>query len=136
MAPLNAANRRTGDAPNAYVFALGAYGWTRLLVFASSLEAAVEEIGPWAAEHAKGLLCDEQVSQEYLRLRDEWTEAHPGQEPSDDEVEEFQNEAEVDTTHIGDDHRILSWEWVVALDGAGPRELGDFVRESRRYRPF
>ncbi len=48
-----------------YVLAFGAYGWTRLLVWANSLDEALDECIDWLAEHAPGLLCDENVNEDY-----------------------------------------------------------------------
>lgn len=52
---------------NRYVIALGAYGWTQLLVWANSLEDAIEECAEWCADNAPGLLCDTEVEEEYKR---------------------------------------------------------------------
>lgn len=39
-----------------------------LLVWARSLESALDECVDWAAEHAPGLLCDSEVAEECQRL--------------------------------------------------------------------
>jgi len=51
---INPTERRYYD--HAYVMWFGAYGWTRLHVFASDLEDALETCAAWLADHAPGLI--------------------------------------------------------------------------------
>lgn len=51
-----------------YVLALGAYGWTRVCVWANSLEDALDEAVDWATEHAPGFIYTDEVKEEYRRL--------------------------------------------------------------------
>lgn len=51
-----------------YLIFLGAYGWTRLLVFARTWDDAVDEAIDWCVQNAPGLLCTTEVHEEYDRL--------------------------------------------------------------------
>lgn len=48
-----------------YVLALGAYGWTKVIVWANSLEDALDETVDWAREHAPGLLANDERDDAY-----------------------------------------------------------------------
>ncbi len=89
-----------------YILAFGAYGWTRLMVWANSLDDALEEAGDWIEEHAPGLFCDEQVREAYEEALTEGKSE-----------EEAQEEAEVDTTSVcSGNHYLLSWEWMILAE--------------------
>lgn len=93
-------------------------GWTKhryilsfdgtvLMVWANSLNQALDEAVDWIADHAPGILADEAVQEAYLEaLASGMTE------------EEAQSEAEMDTTCAGNNgHYLNSWEWgIVAED--------------------
>lgn len=88
------------------LFALefGAYGWTRLLVWARSAETALEEAAGWLADHAPGIFVDQN---ELASLEKEYREEHPGAD--DDEV---MNEAYADLTYTESGY-IPSYEWTL-----------------------
>lgn len=91
-----------GDASwtrHRYVLALGAYGWTRLLIWANSLEDAIDTAAGWCETHAPGLLCDDEVREEFGRAQLDGL--------SDGEAYE---RATVDTINTGDGHYFHSWE--------------------------
>jgi hypothetical protein len=89
-----------------YVLAFGAYGWTVLMVWANSLEDALDEAVDWIAEHEPGLLADEEVADEYRRLV---AEGMPEEEAAE--------EAAVDTTCAGNaGHYLHSWEWSIVAE--------------------
>jgi hypothetical protein len=97
-----------GDADwtrHRYLFCLGAYGWTRCLVWANDEDSALDELGEWCAEHAPGLLADEAVAQEYQDARDEGLDEESAQE-----------RAELDTVRDGSGHYWLSWEMSYTAD--------------------
>jgi hypothetical protein len=107
-----------------YILGFGAYGWTRLMVWANSLQDALDESIDWIADHAPGLLCDDQVHEEFRRLR--------GQEPDENgqlslpflSEEEAMQEAEQDTTCGGNyGHYILSHEWCVIAEDPTREEI-------------
>ena len=96
-----------------YILAFGAYGDTRLMVWANSIEDALDESIDWIVEHAPGLLCDEQVAEEYNRLIAEGKSAGEAQE-----------ESEADTTCGGNcGNRILSWEWCIVAEDPTREEI-------------
>jgi hypothetical protein len=100
-----------------YVLWFGAYGWTRLMVWANSLEDALDEAVDWLADHAPGELADESVHEEYNRLIAEGK--------SEDEARE---EAEMDMTCAGNcGNYIPSWEWGLALEDPTRKELDEFL---------
>ena len=51
-----------------YLIGFGAYGWTVLMVWADSLDDAMDECADWCDIHAPGLLCDDEVKEEYNRV--------------------------------------------------------------------
>lgn len=103
----------------AWVLCFGAYGWTRLLVYASSLESALDECVDWIADNAPGLLCSDQVTEAF----DSYMAENP--EASEEEGMEY---AGVDMTCAGNaGDYIASWEWCVALENASPKQIADYV---------
>ena len=131
---LKIANTRTPWADRAFVLWFGAYGSTYVLAFARHVEDALDECVDWIADNAPGLLCDDQVADEYQRLEAEWRERHPGEEPDDDMISKWQETAEEDTTSAGNNgHYLLSWEWGIVLADAEPTELGIYVSELRAH---
>jgi hypothetical protein len=100
-----------------YILWFGAYGWTRAMVWADSLDDALDVACDWLAEHAPGLLADEQVAEEYrLAIA----------EGLDDEAAGAR--AAVDATPCGDGHWILSWEWGVVAEDPTRAEVLAMVR--------
>lgn len=88
---------------NVYVLWFGAYGSTRLKVWANSLDAALDEAVDWLVERAPGLLADEEVNEAYKEAIAEGL--------SDDAAHE---KATIDTTCAGNTGNYLhSWEWGV-----------------------
>lgn len=89
-----------------YVLAFGAYGWTRLLIWANSLDDALEEAGDWIEDHAPGLFCDEAVADAYAEARERGLSE-----------EDAQAEAEQDTTSVcSGNHYLPSWEWSIVAE--------------------
>lgn len=107
-----------------FVLCFGAYGWTRLLVWASSLDDALDEAVDWLADHAPGLLADEQVREAYRK-------AMAGKGPDDPEaVEAAQSEAEQDTTCAGTcGHYLNSWEWGIVAENPSRATMLAIVAE-------
>lgn len=86
-----------------WLICLGAYGDTRLVIWADGADSALDEAIDWAVDHAPGLLADESVAEEYNRAIAEGL--------SEDEAQE---RATVDTTSGGScGHYINSWEWAI-----------------------
>lgn len=108
-----------------YVLWFGAYGWTRLHVYAPSLDDALDACVDWLADYAPGELADEYVHDEYKRLHAERVAA--GADPDDEDViQECQEEAESDTTQAGNAGNYVS-EWGVALEDPTPAELYAYI---------
>jgi len=117
-----------------YVLAFGAYGDTRLLVWANSLDDALDECVDWIADNAPGLLADDQVAEEYERLMSEgktctrcWNGAYgddvgecldcKGEGIISLTEEEAHEEATIDTTCAGNcGNYILSHEWMILAE--------------------
>lgn len=100
--PLTAS--RGGRSTELFALQFGAYGWTKLLVWARSAETSLEEASGWLAEHAPGIFVDQE---ELASLEKEYREEHP--DVDDDEV---MNEAYADLTYTEDGY-IASYEWTL-----------------------
>lgn len=113
---LNPTDRSFYDG-RSFVLWFGAYGPTRLHVYARHLEDALDACVDWIADHAPGLLCDEQVREEYEFARNAGM--------SEDEAMEH---AEIDTTCAGNSgHYLASWEWGIALENPTGKTLRAYV---------
>lgn len=108
-----------GAAPHRWILAFGAYGWTKLLVWADSLDDALEEAGDWIEAHAPGLFCDEAVNEAYAEARERGLSE-----------EDAQTEAEVDTTSVcSGNHSLLSHEWCVVAEDPTRAEIKALLAE-------
>lgn len=99
-----------------YVLWFGAYGATRLMVYAGHLEDALDQCVDWIAVNAPGLLANDEIQEEYARL------VASGMNP-----EEAEEEASQDATIAGShgDH-LHSWEWGIVsaeVDRAGMKAI-------------
>ncbi len=91
-----------------YVLWFGAVGSTFLLVWANSLDDALDEAVDWLAEHKPGYLATEEVRSEYERIRHESVEDPSGTMTD----EKAWDQATVDTTCAGNYGDFLhSWAW-------------------------
>jgi hypothetical protein len=89
--------------PQAWLITLGAYGETRLVVWAKGPDSALDEAIDWAADHAPGYLADDEAAEAYV--------AALAAGKSEDEAAD---EANVDLTCGGNcGHYIRSWEWTI-----------------------
>ncbi len=97
---------------NRYILAFGAYGWTRLMVWANNCNDAFDEAVDWIADNAPGLLADEQVQEAFRDLKEEG-----GQMLLPFESDEMLwQEATQDTCVGGNEgHYIVSHEWFVLV---------------------
>ncbi len=97
-----------------FVLCFGAYGWTRLMVWADHLEDALDECVDWIAEHAPGLLMDEQVAEAYKEAFDAAIAEGMSEEDADEHARE---EAETDMTCAGNcGNYLASWEWGIVAE--------------------
>jgi len=93
-------------ARHRYLLTFGVIGPKVLLVWANSLEDALDEAVDWLAEHAPGLLCDEEVREAYQNALARGLSE-----------EDAQTEATMDTTQAGNEgHYLHSWEWTLVED--------------------
>ncbi len=89
-----------------YILAFGAYGHTQLLVWANSLDDALDEAIDWIVDNAPGLLADEQVSEEY--------NAAKARGMSDNDAHEYATNDTICGGNCG--NYILSWEWAIVSE--------------------
>jgi hypothetical protein len=103
----------SGWTRHTYVLAFGAYGWTRLFVWANNLQHALDEAIDWLVENAPGHIVDDQLQEDYEAfLADGLSE------------EEAQEKAEEDTTCGGNcGNRILSHEWSILAEDPTAEDL-------------
>jgi len=88
-----------------YIFAFGAHGNYRLMVWANSVEDALDHCTGWIEENAPGLFCDDAVAQEFNDAK--------AQGLTDEEATEI---AETDVTTLDGTHYIPSWEWTIVAE--------------------
>jgi hypothetical protein len=103
-----------------YLFSLGAYGCTQVLVWANNHESALEEVADWCELHAPGLFCDEAVREECDRAV---TEGGMGED-------EAQEHAEQDTIR-SEDHYFEAWE-VCVVEDPTREDILNAQRDERR----
>ncbi len=102
-----------------YLFALGVYGWTRVLVWANDHDDAIEELAEWCETHAPGLFCDDAVHELFAEAT---TEGYS--------EEDAWEHAEVDTIRT-ESHWFLSWE-VSVIEDPTREEILNAQRDERR----
>lgn len=111
--------------PDRFIFWLGAYGSTMLLVYSDHLEDALDEMIDWCVDFATSMLCDDQVDEEFARLYDEYIATGMSEE---DASEKAASEAEVDTTQGGNcGHYLLSQEWGIVCENPTRQELLEII---------
>lgn len=102
-----------------FVLAFGAYGWTQVMVWANSLDDALDEAVDYIADHEPGLLADDAVAEEYERAIAEGKSEGEAQE-----------EATVDTTCAGNNgHYLNSWEWTIVAEDPERDELKAIIAD-------
>lgn len=98
---------------NRFVLCFGAYGETKLVVWADHLHDALDDAIDWMVENAPGLLCDDEVSEAYQEAIEEGK--------SEEEAHEIACE---DTTQGGNcGNYILSHEWGVLSENPSKDQL-------------
>ena len=112
-----------------FVLCFGAYGWTKLLVWADDLGDALDGAIDWIADNAPGLLCNDQVAEDYrealARLTEENAALPEEERRSEEDLEsEAYDESTEDTTCGGNagDH-ILSHEWCIMAEDPSREDL-------------
>lgn len=114
MSTLNIINPNDRDwTRHRYILAFGAIGTTHCLVYANSIDDALDEAIDWLADNAPGHLADDQVAEAYNEAIAEGL----SEEQADDR-------AYVDITVGGNDgHAILSWEWFILAEDPSRSEI-------------
>ena len=96
-----------------WILWFGAYGSTRLLVYARHLQDALDECIDWIAEHAPGLLYNDQVAEAYQECIDQGMTQ-----------EQAWDESQTDMTCAGNcGDFIASWEWGIVAEDPSPAEI-------------
>lgn len=96
-----------------FILAFGAYGWTRLMVWADHLEDALDIAVDWIAENAPGLLANEQVEAAYREAIAEGMSE-----------EEAHIRATEDMTCAGNHgDYVASWEWTIVAENPSRSEV-------------
>lgn len=102
-------------------------GENRLVIYAESLEDALDEAIDWAVANAPGLIVDDEVREEYARLLKERLaeKGFPDESLlSDQEKWDLEEEAADDTTQGGNaSNRISSDSWYILAEGATVEQL-------------
>lgn len=107
-----------------YILWFGAYGTTRLMVWANSLDDALDGAIDWLVDNAPGHIVDDQVNEAY--------EEAIGAGKSEDEARE---EAESDTTIGGNaGNHILSHEWGIVKEDPSRADLLELEGRPRERR--
>jgi hypothetical protein len=97
---------------HSYVLQFGAYGDTRLLVYASSLDSGLEECIDWLADNAPGLLADDEVTDAYNEAIN--------QGKTEEQAYEY---ATTDMTPGDNGHYIASHEWAIVAEDPTREQL-------------
>lgn len=120
---------RTGFAGGWHTFVLTFQG-DYLVIYAGSLDNAIDEMIDWVAENHPDELVDDQVN-EAFRTALEANEIDPDSDLDwdDDDVQAAQQEAEADTTQGGNNaHYINSDDWSIVSDGASHSDLVEIAK--------
>jgi hypothetical protein len=106
-------------AKHRYIIALGAYGWTKLLVWANSLDKAIELSIDWTADNEPGHLANEAVHDEYQNAIAEGLSEEKAQE-----------RAEVDIIQGDHGNCMHSWEINLVVEDPDRATLKEIIANS------
>jgi len=113
--PINGSERQWSR--QRFVLWFGQHCPTYLMVWASSLDDALDKAIDWLVDNEPGHLCDEEVTEEYQRLIDEGYQEH----------EAFE-ESIIDVTIAGDHgNHIRSDDWGIVFENPSRQELKEFL---------
>lgn len=117
VTPVNPSDRNW--TKHRYILAFGAYGDTLLMVWANSLDDALDECVDWIADNAPGLLADDEVADEFKRLVSEGMSE-----------EQAMEQAEIDTTCAGTYpfHYLHSWEWTIVAEDPSRKDVLELMQ--------
>jgi len=96
-----------------YVLAFGAYSALYLVIWANSLDAALDGAVDWLVDHKPGMLCDDQVSELYKEALAEGCSEERAQERATQDV----------TCGGNAGNYIPSWEWSVVAENPSRQQM-------------
>lgn len=105
-----------------FVLSFGAHAPTHLMVYANSLDDALEECGEWLLEHEPGHFHDPDYSG--VATEKACTQCIPNEVFCDD----CQQVAVTDMTYT-ESGWLLSWEWSITLEDPSRAEIKAFISE-------
>ena len=103
-----------------FILCFGAYGWARCMVWANSLDGALDEAVDWIADHMPGLLADGEVQEAYdLAIAEGCGE------------DVAQERAEMDMVRAGNEgHYLPSWEWGLVAEDPTHAEVVALLKDA------
>lgn len=107
---------------HSFVLWFGAYGWTRVLVYASDLESALEEAAGYLADNYPGLIMkhdSEELKDLYKEACEELGAPYP---PTEENWEKVDEKALIDLTYT-ESGCIPSWEWGISAEDPTKEDL-------------
>lgn len=112
---INVANADHKNWTQPWILCFGAYGETRVLAYAVSLEDALEVCAEWLLGNRPGVFCTVEVQEEFAdRLLEGLS------------TEDAWDTATVDTTSVLDgEHFLHSWEWSLVAENPTPKQIAD-----------
>jgi hypothetical protein len=115
-----------------YVLWFGACSPTLLLVYANSLDDALEECSEWLADNAPGLIMPAWGEEHTTLVKEACEEvglAYPPSDGADLEADGYydaQYTAEADLTYTESGY-LTAYDWGIALENPSPKEIADFA---------
>lgn len=111
-----------------FILWFGHFTTERYVIYANSLEDALDEGIDYIAEESPGLLANTAVQEEYERLRVEWEKTHGRDYDPEGNDYVLETEAEEDTTSGGNaGDRIASDEWGIVAEDPSDDELREIA---------
>lgn len=110
----------------AYILWFGTCGPTRLLVYAKSLEDALDECVGWLEDQAPGVFADDIVHEEYQRA---FHAARAYGVSEETASQQAMDQAVTDMTICDGGHYIPSDEWGLIGEDLTPKQIADFVHD-------
>lgn len=112
-----------------YVLSFGAYACTHLMVYASSLDDALEECAEWVTDNAPGHIMahdSDELVELFEEARAELFGDTQATELSDEQRWECEEQATADLTYTESGY-ITSYEWTITLEDPSRAEIKAFI---------
>ena len=130
MRKINVANASNKSwTRHRYILWFGACGATYVLVYANSLDDALEEAADWLADNAPGHLTTHssgELKDLYTESLNDWRQEHEG-EPSEEDEWRIQEDATADLTYT-EAGWLTSYEWGISGEDLTPAEIRTLAR--------